>query len=156
MKSGIIICCYPGVVQDDLCKRYKKFINFNSFIDDDNKNSYVEQFCNDLIKLKEQGYIIFTTTDIRVRSCLENNNVQYYCIFPSINLKKEWFNKLKHIFFENTSMYNYKAVEQMIENFEDDIFSLNQETNKIELTSIDFDLIEIISNIEAELNRQEN
>lgn len=142
----MIIAGYIGIGKSTLCKKYKKYIDLSNLISSD--ENCVQQFCENVITLHEQGYTVFTTTNKLVRNYFKKHNVNYTVICPDPALEIDWFKKLKARYFNDTTDKNYQAVENVKNNFQKDIKDLLCEVHVEVIANVDYELQSIITRIE--------
>lgn len=144
----MLICGYPGIGKTTVCKQYKNFIDFESSTFSRTNDSWFVDYCNTAKRLSDDGYIVFISTHKEVRDFLNDNNIEYNIIYPSIELKDEWIAKLKKRFFNDTSNENYLAIDRVMKYYEDDIQDLIEEDKTlIQLEVIDYDLRTLLNTL---------
>lgn len=111
-------------------------------------NSKIEnwEFCyiNIAIDLNNQGFDVFISSHKSVRDTLRNGGIPFTVIFPSLDLKDAWINKLGDRLTETQSIKDNAALMRCVSHFEQDIEDLMQEKNKIIINDINYSLIQEI------------
>ena len=135
----MIICGYAGVGKTTLCKQYKKYIDLdsNTFQKDSN---WVETYCETVIKLVNDGYDVFVSCHKAVRNYFDTKEIEYITISPTLELEKQWLEKLKKRYFDDTSDANYRAVDRIIHHYTEDITDLLKARNVIVIDNVKYEL----------------
>lgn len=103
-------------------------------------------YCQIANHLSEQGYTVFVSSHEVVRNRLRKySKEQIYIICPSVELKEEWIYKLKKRFESTKLEKDYKAWMNAEDRYVENINELKNSGIKcIEITDMDYDLLEII------------
>lgn len=107
-------------------------------------------YCNIAKSLSEQGYNVFLSSHKIVRDELKKKKIKFITIFPSLELKEKWIERLQKRYDKTNLMKDYKALHNAIDCYEENIKDLSLEKTTIEIKYIDYDLNEIIENYKGE------
>lgn len=137
----MIYCGYPCIGKSS----YKE----QNFIDLESSNfgkepGWLIHYIQVALSLQEQGYNVFLSTHKAVRDYLSFNGIPFVVIYPSLSLKEEWIDKLKKRFLTEPTDKNKAALERAENYYHSDIEELMEEEEKIEITSMDYNLKELI------------
>lgn len=166
-EKGYIIFGFPGIGKSTLANNKDSFVKFidleSSCFYDSNGNKpdkWYEYYGNIAIDLAKQSNYVFVSTHSDVLKYITqkvNNDINYFdirllIVYPQINLKNDWIEKLQKRYQRTQSQKDKKALDRVIEHFEEDINNLNDftKTNKIRSLIInknDYDLNDYIKNI---------
>ena len=110
-------------------------------------------YCQIAEHLSQQGYTVFVSSHEVVRNRLKKySNEQLAIIYPSVDLKEEWINKLKKRFEDTKLEKDYKAWMNAEDRYTENINELkNSGIRCIEITNMNYDLISIIQYIKKEI-----
>lgn len=153
-EKGYIIFGFPGIGKSTLANNKDSFVKFidleSSCFYDSNGNKpdkWYEYYGNVAIDLAKQSNYVFVSTHSDVikyiTQIVKNNNncvnVNLLIIYPQVNLKNEWIEKLQNRYQITQLQKDKKALDRVIEHFEEDINNLNDfaKTNKIRSLTID-------------------
>ena len=84
-------------------------------------------YCNIAKHLSCQGFKVFVSSHIGVRKELRNCNEDVVIIYPNLELKDEWIDKLRKRYIETHSDKDYNALLDAELFYEDKIKSLMEE-----------------------------
>lgn len=148
----MIIFGYPGVGKSTLGGTDK-------FIDLDSSNFWVDGFRNlnwykeiskIAISISEQGFNVLLPTHQLVRDEVISHTKDVLCVFPSMNLKDMWVQKLKDRYEQHKSAKNFKAYEYAESKYIQSVLEMERwcNNNDVPYCRIDeqlYDLTSIIS-----------
>lgn len=139
-KCGYIIFGFPGIGKSSLANDENssiKFIdlessNFND-INGNKPDKWYEYYGNVAIDLASQSNKVFVSTHKDVLEYITKNkrykqfinNIRLLVIYPGIHLKEEWVDKLQKRYNSTQSQKDKKALDRVIEHFEEDINNLD-------------------------------
>lgn len=109
--------------------------------------SWEKVYVNIAEDLSSQGYNVFLSSHGAVTAELNKRGVKFVGIMPSPNLKEEWIKRAEFRYKENPSSKNKKALDRIIDHFEEDINSFKESCgdNKIiRLFNANYDLSDVI------------
>ena len=153
-EKGYIIFGFPGIGKSTLANNKDSFVKFidleSSCFYDSNGNKpdkWYEYYGNIAIDLAKQSNNVFVSThnDVLkyITQIVKNNincvNINLLIIYPQVNLKNEWIEKLQNRYQITQLQKDKKALNRVIEHFEEDINNLNDfaKTNRIRSLTID-------------------
>ena len=141
----MIVIGYQGIGKSTLAGRDHKFIDLESgnfWVDGKRADDWYKPYCQIAEHLSQQGYIVFTSSHEVVRNQLINSKEVVVAVFPSLNLKNLWIDKLENRYRETGLEKDYKALMNAKDRYDENIQELaNSSFNfKIELTNSNYDL----------------
>ena len=106
-------------------------------------------YCQIAEHLSNQGYNVFVSSHGVVRNRLKKySQQQIYIVYPSVELKDEWVDKLKKRFESSKLEKDYKAWMNAEDRYVDNIKELkNSGINCVEIIDMNYSLEDIISNL---------
>lgn len=106
-------------------------------------------YCQIAEHLSNQGYNVFVSSHNVVRNRLKKySQQQIYIVYPSVELKDEWIDKLKKRFESSKLEKDYKAWMNAEDRYVDNIKELkNSGINCVEIIDMNYSLEDIISNL---------
>lgn len=143
----MIIIGYPGIGKTTLAKKSNKFIDLesSSFKVSCDIEWYLN-YCLVTADLSKFGFTIFVSSHKEVRHILSNYSIPILSIFPSINLREKWIEKLYNRYEKDPSIKNMLSYERARTKYKDDIEELiKEEFNKIIIRDMDYDLSYLIA-----------
>ena len=141
----MIVVGYQGIGKSTLAGKDHKFIDLESgnfWVDGKRADDWYKPYCQIAEHLSQQGYIVFTSSHEAVRKQLEHSSEAVVLVFPSVDLKDQWIDKLKDRFFKTNSNKDYKALMNAEDRYEENIKELESSDIKYKmvLRNIDYDL----------------
>lgn len=144
----MIVVGYQGIGKSTLAGRDNKFIDLESgnfWVDGKRAEDWYKSYCKIAEHLSQQGYIVFTSSHEVVRKQLEFTNEPVVIVYPSIDLKDEWINKLEKRYQESGLEKDYKALMNAKDRYTENIKELvdhvhRSHTYGLALTKMDYDL----------------
>lgn len=143
----MIFCGYQGVGKSSICNRENGYIDFESsnfFVNEMRPNAWIDIYINQAVSLNEQGYDVFLSTHKALRDRLNELNIDFTVITPSIDLKEQWIERLSNRYNNNPSLKNMKALKNAEEYYEENVKDLCSESKVIMITNVDYDLKDCI------------
>lgn len=116
----------------------------NFWVDGERINNWYKIYVNIAEHLSNQGYNVFMSSHKFVREELNNRGINFAVICPSLKLKEQWINRLQERFDRTRSTKDFKALKNAEEMYEENIKDLASERNTIIITTIDYDLNDLI------------
>ena len=150
----MIFCGYQGVGKSSICNRENGYIDFESsnfFVNEMRPNAWIDIYINQALSLNEQGYDVFLSTHKALRNRLNELNIDFTVITPSIDLKEQWIKRLSNRYNNNPSVKNMKALNNAEVCYEENVKDLCSESKVIMITNTDYDLKEIIREYKEKL-----
>lgn len=148
----MIISGYQGIGKSTLAG-----YSNGGFIDLESGNFFVEgkrakdwfiPYCNIAISLSAQGYDVFVSSHRVVRDYLSSlpKTADLVLIYPSLDLKNEWIEKLRVRYNYTQLEKDYKALMGAAVWYEDNIKELRSQEGfrKIEIDDMDYDLLDLL------------
>lgn len=145
----MIIIGYQGIGKSTLAGKYK-FIDLESgnfWHNGARPDNWYVFYCQIAEHLSQQGYNVFVSSHEVVRNRLRKySNEQLCVVFPSIELKDEWIDKLKKRFESTKLEKDYKAWMNAEDRYVENIQELkNSGISYIELQDINYSLEDILT-----------
>lgn len=146
----MIIIGYQGIGKSTLSNNNVNYIDLESgnfWINGKRHDDWYIPYCNIAEHLSQQGKNVFVSSHDCVRHQLNNTKEEVLVVYPSIDLKDEWINKLETRYNITKSEKDYKALLYAKNNYQDSIKYLqNNNFIKIEIRNIDYKLEELLKN----------
>ena len=157
----MIIFGYPGIGKTTLVKKgfvpegYHGIIDLESsmFRTDmcpERSPDWYQSYGNIAIDLSNQGFLVFCACHFAIREYIANKvpNNNYRIIYPSIDLREDWLNRLRQRYLNTKSDKDLNALEYAEKNYTKSIYDLDKQTqfDTIVLKSIDYNLQNEIEN----------
>lgn len=97
--------------------------------------------------LSDQGKIVFISTHKPIREYMNEENIEFTAIFPSIELEDLWIQKLIDRYENSGSFKDFRALAGTYgDNYKKNIEDLSKEKNTIIITDINYSLEDLILN----------
>lgn len=116
----MIICGFPGIGKSTLAKSDRKYIDFESTNFDKSNPNWYKDYCNCVLDLNKQGYTVFCSSHDTVTKYL-SNKAKISIVFPSIEIKDDWINRVRERYEKDKSEKNKKALAFVESYLEDGI-----------------------------------
>ena len=129
----MIIVGYQGIGKSSLAGRDKKFIDLESgnfWIDGKRADDWYKPYCKIAEHLSQQGYYVFVSSHEVVRNQLKDSQETIVVVYPSIDLKNEWIDKLETRYAETNLEKDYKALMNAKDRYDENITELGEFVNK--------------------------
>ena len=111
-----------------------------------------EVYCKIAESLSKQGYTVFVSSHKIVQDCLKDSEEPVLAIYPSIDIREDWINKLFSRYKSNKTRKNETAWLDAEANYEKEIHILQESPfAKYEIKSMDYRLIDIINHEKEEM-----
>ena len=156
----MIIIGYPGVGKTQLAAwHYNDYLDVDSskFIFCGVRPSNWAECCVKMAEdLSKQGYDVFVNSYKEIRDLLEKSEERVVAVYPSLELKEPWVNRLKERFETEPSSANYNAWKRAEQHYEEDINDILADPFQvITIEHMGYDLEELIINETGMLGSQE-
>lgn len=128
--SGRIVVGYQGIGKSSLAGVGNGYIDLESgnfWVDGQRNKDWYIIYCNIANHLAQQGYIVFTSSHEAVRKQLLTYNVRRVVVYPSIEIKSQWIDKLQQRYDNSRLEKDYKALMNAVDRYEDNIKELMSE-----------------------------
>jgi hypothetical protein len=117
----------------------------NFWVDGKRADDWYKPYCQIANHLSEQGYTVFTSSHEVVRKELEKSKEKVFVVFPAINLKDGWINKLRERYEATGLGKDFKALANAEDRYKENISELMMGNLKFyEITDMNYDLKQII------------
>lgn len=152
----MIVIGYQGIGKSTLAGKNYKFIDLESgnfWVDGRRADDWYKPYCQIAEHLSQQGYIVFTSSHEVVRKQLENSNEIVVVVYPSIELKDGWIDRLEYRYQCSGLDKDYKALMNAKDRFEENIKELSESNimYKIALIDMKYDLEASLIHLENEI-----
>ena len=157
----MIVIGYQGIGKSSLAGRNNRFIDLESgnfWVDGKRADDWYKPYCQIAEHLSQQGYIVFTSSHEVVRKQLENSSEIIVIVYPSIELKDEWVDKLERRYAESGLEKDYKALMNAKDRYEENIKELSEsncgyQMHRLTLTKMDYDLEAALIHLKNEIEK---
>ena len=157
----MIVIGYQGIGKSTLAGRNNRFIDLESsnfWVDGKRADDWYKPYCQIAEHLSQQGYIVFTSSHEAVRKQLAYSNEEVVVVYPSVELKEEWIDKLKDRYFRTNLEKDYKALMNAEDRYEENIKELQEYCNNhhvysLALTKMDYDLEAALIHLKNEIEK---
>lgn len=155
----MIVIGYQGIGKSTLASKDIYYIDLESgnfWIDGKRADNWYKLYCKIAEHLSEQGYVVFVSSHEVVRKQLEDSTEHVVLVYPSIELKDQWINKLEKRYQRSGLEKDYKALmnakDRYIENIQE--LELSDIEHKICLAHMDYDLVSKLEEMACILNEE--
>lgn len=139
----MILVGYQGVGKSTLAGK-GKYIDLESgnfWVNGRRSNNWYKVYCNIAEHLSAQGYNVFVSSHEVVREQLRNSEEKVVVIYPSLELKDFWIQKLKTRLEESKLTKDYKAYMNAVDKYEENIKDLmNEDHDHVVIDDKDYNL----------------
>lgn len=149
----MIIIGYPGIGKTSLAGRYNQYIdlessNFNNVYGEKTEGWHIP-YCKVAEDLSKQGYRVFVSCHKEVQEYFNKSNEYVIVVYPAIELKEQWLDRIKKRFENEPSIKNDKALESVDKYYNIHIKSLMNSPfeNKLKLKDMNYTLDNEIDNV---------
>lgn len=157
----MIVIGYQGIGKSSLAGRNNRFIDLESgnfWVDGKRAEDWYKPYCQIAEHLSQQGYIVFTSSHEVVRKQLENSSEVVVVVYPSIELKDEWIDKLEERYAMSKLEKDYKALMNAVNRYEENIkelieYSRGYQVYGLALTKMDYDLEAALIHLKNEIEK---
>lgn len=158
-KNGTIYICYQGVGKSSTVNECDFFIDLESsnFKDENGyrTDDWYVYYVNVAFDLASQGYSVFISSHDVVRkrvSYMKDEyypNIDIYVVYPSVELKYEWIERLENRYNENPTKKNKIAWLNAKDRFFENIVEMEKDADdfgfdKVEIDTCKYKLIDIL------------
>lgn len=155
----MIVVGYQGIGKSTIAGKDYRFIDLESgnfWVDGKRADDWYKPYCKIAEHLSQQGYIVFTSSHEVVRQYLiENSTETIVLVYPSIELKDKWLDKLERRYAESGLDKDYKALTNAKDRYEENIRELQESCieYKLELQQMDYDLEASLIHLKNKIER---
>ena len=110
-------------------------------------DDWYKYYVNIAKHLSDQGKTVFISSHKNVRDELNKRNIDFCVICPSLLIKDEWLTKLENRFNQTHLEKDFKAWQNAVKMFDENINDLLSEKHSFQIDTIDYDLYKIIIEI---------
>ena len=158
-KNGVIYICYQGVGKSSTVNECDFFIDLESsnFKDENGyrTDDWYVYYVNLAFDLASQGYSVFISSHDVVRkrvSYMKDEyypNIDIYVVYPSVELKDKWIERLEKRYDENPTKKNKIAWLNAKDRFSENIAEMKKDADdfgfdKVEIDTCKYKLIDIL------------
>jgi hypothetical protein len=155
-KNGTIYICYQGVGKSSTVNECDFFIDLESsnFKDENGyrTDDWYVYYVNIAFDLASQGYSVFVSSHEVVRRQIFYMKEKYYpnikvaIVYPTVDIKDEWIERLKKRYEENPTEKNKVAYLNAKDRFDENIAEMEKDADgfgfdKVEIDKINYSLI---------------
>lgn len=147
--KGKIISGYPGIGKTTYVKNnIEKAIDLDSSLFHPKTKGWEKYYINVAQALAKQGFIVFISCHAEVRDELALRDIDYTLIYPAKNLYEVWCDKLEDRYNKSGKDTDYRAFKFQQNSYLLIVEDLERYKNSIIINDINYDLSDIINNIE--------
>ena len=153
----MIVVSYQGIGKSTLAGRDHKYIDLESenfWIDGRRADDWYKPYCKIAEHLSEQGYIVFVSSHEVVRQYLvENSRELVVLVYPSIELKEAWIDKLEKRYIKSGLEKDYKALMSAKYSYVENIRELQESCieYKLEINKLSYDLESMLIHLKNQI-----
>ena len=153
----MIVVGYQGIGKSTLAGRDYKYIDLESgnfWIDGRRADDWYKPYCKIAEHLSAQGYIVFVSSHEVVRQYLvENSRELVVLVYPSIELKEAWINKLEKRYIKSGLEKDYKALMNAKYSYIENIRELQESCieYKLEINKLSYDLESMLIHLKNQI-----
>ena len=153
----MIVVGYQGIGKSTLAGRDHKYIDLESenfWIDGRRADDWYKPYCKIAEHLSEQGYIVFVSSHEVVRQYLvENSRELVALVYPSIELKEAWIDKLEKRYIKSGLEKDYKALTNAKYSYVENIKELQESCieYKLEINKLSYDLESMLIHLKNQI-----
>lgn len=114
------------------------------FVDGKRPDNWEKIYINYAEDLNRQGFDVFVSSHKSVRDEMKQRDVDFISIFPSKELKPEWERKLKERYYSNPTEKNQRAMNYILEHFEESIDDMSKDPRIFCIENADYSLASIL------------
>lgn len=140
----MIIVGYQCIGKSTLAKNMYDCIDLESsnfFVDGKRDEDWYKVYVNIAKNLSDQKNIVFISSHKIVREYLNEQNIEFLVVCPSLELKEEWLKKLKDRYDETGKDKDYRAWKNAEVGYDEQIKDLMQEHNVVLLDNMNYSLL---------------
>lgn len=137
---------YQGIGKSSIggIKKYIDLESGNFWIDGKRDENWYKIYVNIAENLNSQCYDVLLSSHKVVRDELKERNIPFTCVYPGLNLKDQWIDRLLTRYNITLKEKDYKALCNAIKEYIPNITDLSQEENTIEINSMNYELSELL------------
>ena len=153
----MIVVGYQGIGKSTLAGRDHKYIDLESgnfWIDGRRADDWYKPYCKIAEHLSEQGYIVFVSSHEIVRQYLvENSRELVALVYPSIELKDAWIDKLEKRYIKSGLEKDYTAFMNAKDSYVENIRELQESCieYKLEINKLSYDLESMLIHLKNQI-----
>ena len=153
----MIVVGYQGIGKSTLAGRDYKYIDLESgnfWIDGERADDWYKPYCKIAEYLSAQGYIVFVSSHEVVRQYLvENSKELVVLVYPSIELKDVWIDKLEKRYIKSGLEKDYKALMNAKYSYVENIRELQESCieYKLEINKLSYDLESMLIHLKNQI-----
>lgn len=137
---------YQGIGKSSIGgqNKYIDLESGNFWIDGKRDENWYKIYVNIAENLNNQGYDVLLSSHKVVRDELKERNIPFTCVYPGLNLRDQWIERLLTRYNITLKEKDYKALCNAIKEYYSNITDLSQEENTIYIESMDYELTELL------------
>lgn len=151
----MIVIGYQGIGKSTLAGKDKKYIDLESgnfWVNGNRADDWYKVYCKIAEHLSQQGYTVFTSSHEVVRNQLANSSEVVAVVYPDLQLRDEWIDKLRNRYISSGLEKDHKALLNAVACYDSNIRDLGEyvKTYKkigIVLQSMEYDLLGSIEKV---------
>jgi hypothetical protein len=141
----MIVIGYQGIGKSTLAGRERRYIDLESgnfWVDGKRAEDWYKPYCQIAEHLSQQGYTVFVSSHEVVRKQPENTGETVVVVYPAINSRDYWVDKLHQRYMDSGLEKDWKALKNAEERFNENIRDLEESAFAYKLTieKPDYDL----------------
>lgn len=144
---------YQGIGKSTAAHTYLDFIDLESgnfWVDGVRPDDWYKYYANIADHLSKQRYSVFTASHKVFRDYLKEKGIEFTTVYPSLALKDAWIGRLQERYNRTGLDKDYKALKNAEAMYEENIKDMASEKNTLEITDINYNLRQLISNYELD------
>ena len=148
----MIIIGYQGIGKSTLAGKYGciDLESGNFWVDGKRAEDWYISYCQIANHLSQQGFTVFVSSHEVVRKELEKSKEKVFCVFPAINLKEQWVEKLRERYERTGLEKDFKAYMNAEDRYKENIAELMLDYHLFyEINSMDYSLRDIVLKLKA-------
>lgn len=138
---------YQGIGKSTICHKKDNCIDLESsnfFIGGQRHDDWYKVYANIANHLSKQGKNVFTSSHKVLRDYMNKKGISFTVIYPSLELKELWIDKLKERYKLTHKEKDFKAWVNAQEKYDENIMDLSKEKSRIMLIGMDYSLENLI------------
>lgn len=138
---------YQGIGKSTICHKVDNCIDLESsnfFVNGQRHEDWYKIYANIANHLSNQGKTVFTSSHKVLRDYMNKNNISFTVIYPSLELKELWIEKLKERYKLTRKDKDFKAWINAKEKYDENIQDLSKEKRGIVITDMNYSLENLI------------
>ncbi len=125
----MIVIGYQGIGKSTLAGRERRYIDLESgnfWVDGKRAEDWYKPYCQIAEHLSQQGYTVFVSSHEVARKQLEDTRETVVVVYPGVNLRDYWVDKLHMRFMDSGLEKDWKALKNAEERFDENIRELEE------------------------------